>query len=146
MADLLSSTEKSEIESALQNVRDTFARNIIIRIKTRQPASWSQNPFYEKNNPTSSLPSQEELTSHTVSATILYKNDQNQELFDGGGQANLPSSEGQVRIKINSAANELIKNAEHVEIDGILYVLDSDAKVIGPFSAQAYMYYLKREN
>lgn len=146
MSSLLSTEEKSSIQTALQSVRDTFARDIYVYVKTKQSASWSNNPFYGNSAPTSSLEAQTELKKFTYSANIVYQNDQNQEIFDGGGQANLSASEGQVRIKVNSEANEKIKICERIEVDGNLYVTSSDPKAIGPFDAQAYMWYLKREN
>ena len=146
MASILNDTEKAEIQSSLQDVRDTFARDIYVYTKTQQPASWSNNPFYGNSGTTSSLSTQEELTKFTYSANILYENDQDEKLFDGGGQAGLPSSEGRIRIKVNAEANEKIKICERIEVDGNLFVVDSDPKAIGPFSPQAYMWYLKREN
>jgi|14BtaG_2_1085337.scaffolds.fasta_scaffold00444_21 hypothetical protein len=147
MADILSAEEKAAIQAELQNVRDTFARDIYVYVKTKQTASWGNNPFYGNSNPTSSLSSEEELTKFTYEATVLYENNQNQELFDGSAQANLPSSEGTVRIKVStSEANEKIKICERIEIDGDLFVVDSDPKPIGPFSPQAFMWFLKREN
>lgn len=147
MSDLLSSGEKSAIQAALQNVRDTFGQDIHVFVQTKQSADWdNENPFYGGNNPTSSLSSQEELTKFTYKATITYDNNQNEDLFDASAQANLPSSEGRVRIKVNSEANEKIKICERIEIDGNLFIVDSDPKPIGPFSPQAFMWYLKREN
>ena len=59
---------------------------------------------------------------------------------------NLMASEGQVRIKVKSAAYEKIKICSRIEVDDELYVVDGDAKVIGPFDAQFYSISLKREN
>ena len=146
MASILNTAEKAEIQSALQYVRDTFARDIYVYVATKPSVSWNDNPFYGGSSPTSSLSSQEELAKFTYSATILYDNDQNEDLFDASAQANLPSSEGRVRIKVNSEASEKIKICERIEIDGDLFIVDSDPKPIGPFSPQAYMWYLKREN
>ena len=144
MSSLLSDTEKAALQAALTDVHDTFKRDIFVYIKAQKVASFSDNPFYGNGNPTSSLESQEEFTKYTHQARVMYENDQNQELFDGSAQANLPSSEGQVRIKVDSAAHERIKNASKIEIDSTFFVVDSDAKVVGPFDAQYYMYYLKR--
>ncbi len=147
MASLLNSTEKSEIQDALQSVRDTFAQNIYVYVKTQTSAAWNtENPFYSSTNPTSALSSQEQLTKYTYEANVLYENNQPEGLFDAGGQANLVASDGRVRIKVNSEANEKIKICDRIEIDGNLYVVDGDPKGIGPFSPQAFMWYLKRES
>ena len=59
---------------------------------------------------------------------------------------NLVGSEGQIRIKIKSDAYEKIKICSKIEVDGELFVVDGDAKVIGPFDTQFYSVFLKREN
>ena len=59
---------------------------------------------------------------------------------------NLMASEGEVRIKVKSDAYEKIKICSKIEVDDELYVVNGDAKVIGPFNAQFYSIFLKREN
>ena len=59
---------------------------------------------------------------------------------------NLVGSEGQVRIKVKSDAYEKIKICSKIEVDDELFVVDGDAKVIGPFDTQFYSIFLKREN
>ena len=59
---------------------------------------------------------------------------------------NLIASEGEVRIKVKADAYEKIKICAKIEVDDELYVVDGDAKAIGPFDIQFYAISLKREN
>ena len=79
-------------------------------------------------------------------ASLPDENKQKEDIVDGKGQMNLVASEGKVRIKVKSTAYEKIKICSRIEVDGNLYVVDSDPKVVGPFDAQFYSIYLKREN
>ena len=47
--------------------------------------------------------------------------------------------------RLKSAAYEKIKICSRVEVDDDLYIVDSDAKAVGPFDTQFYSIYLKRE-
>jgi hypothetical protein len=59
---------------------------------------------------------------------------------------NLVGSEGQIRVKIKADAYEKLKFCSKIEVDDQLFVIDGDAKIIGPFDAQFYSIFLKREN
>jgi len=148
MASLLTSAEKTAINSALSDVHDTFARDIYVYVKEASsvPAELNYNPLYGRTKNTAKISSETTLTKHTFSARIFYKNEQKEDLIDGNGQMNLVGSEGQVRIKVKSDAYEKIKICSKIEVDDELYIVDGDAKVIGPFDAQFYSIFLKREN
>lgn len=146
MSSLISSEEKTSIQSVFDDLHDTFARDIYVYVKAKQTANWSQNPFYQTSNVSSDLSGEEKFDKFTYTARVQYKNDQNEDVFDASAQAGLSTSEGEVRIKVNNAAKEKIKNCSYIEIDNNLYLLDSDDKGIGPFSIQYYMFYLKRKN
>ena len=146
MSSYLSSGDKAAIQAIFTDLHDTFSRTIYVYVKTKASASWSTNPLYGNNDPSASLSNQETLTKHSYSARVWYADKQKETIYDGGGQTNLPLSEGKLRIKVKSDAYEKIKICERIEVDSILYVLDGDAKVVGPFDAQYYLLYLKREN
>jgi len=148
MASLLTSAEKTAINSALSDIHDTFARDIHVYVKEASsvPAELNYNPLYGRTKNTAKISSETTLTKHTFSARIFYKNEQKEDLIDGNGQMNLVGSEGQVRIKVKSDAYEKIKICSKIEVDDELYIVDGDAKVIGPFDAQFYSIFLKREN
>ncbi len=148
MGSLLTTTEKAAINSAMSDMHDTFARDIYVYVKEASsvPVELNYNPLYGRRKNTAKISSENTLTQYTYSARILYRNDQKEDIIDGNAQMNLIASEGEVRIKVKSAAYEKIKICSKIEIDNELYVVDGDAKVIGPFGAQFYSMSLKREN
>tara|TARA_Y100001937_G_scaffold124052_1_gene188065 strand:- start:31 stop:477 length:447 start_codon:yes stop_codon:yes gene_type:complete len=148
MASLLTDAEKSAINSALSDVHDTFSRNIFVYVKEASsiPAELNFNPLYGRTKNTAKISSEQTLTKHTFPARIFYKNEQREDIIDGNGQMNLIGSEGQIRIKVKSDAYEKIKICSRIEVDNELFIVDGDAKVIGPFDAQFYSIFLKREN
>ena len=148
MASLLTDAEKTAINSALSDVHDTFARNIYIYVEETAsvPVELNYNPLYGRRKNTAKISSEQTLTKYTYSARIFYKNEHKEDIIDGNGQMNLIASEGQVRIKVKSDAYEKIKICSRIEVDDQLYIVDGDAKVIGPFDAQFYSVFLKREN
>ena len=110
------------------------------------PVELNYNPLYGRRKNTAKISSEQTLTKYTYSARIFYKNEHKEDIIDGNGQMNLIASEGQVRIKVKSDAYEKIKICSRIEVDDQLYIVDGDAKVIGPFDAQFYSVFLKREN
>ncbi|HCT52604.1 MAG TPA: hypothetical protein DF712_09100 [Balneola sp.] len=148
MASLLTDAEKSVVQSALSDMHDTFARNIFVYVEETSsvPVELNFNPLYGRRKNTAKISSEQTLTKYTFSARIFYKNEHKEDIVDGNGQMNLMASEGQVRIKVKSDAYEKIKICSRIEVDDQLYIVDGDAKVIGPFDAQFYSIFLKREN
>tara|TARA_B100000212_G_C27306071_1_gene503673 strand:- start:191 stop:637 length:447 start_codon:yes stop_codon:yes gene_type:complete len=148
MASLLTDAEKTAINSALSDVHDTFARDIYVYVKETSsvPVELNYNPLYGRRKDAAKISSEETLKRYTYSARIFYKNEQKEDILDGNGQMNLIGSEGQIRIKVKSDAYEKIKICSKLEVDGELFIVDGDAKVIGPFDAQFYSIFLKREN
>jgi|TARA_R100000479_G_scaffold165668_1_gene105095 hypothetical protein len=148
MASLLTDAEKTAINSALSDVHDTFSRTIYVYVEEAStvPAELNYNPLYGRTKNAAKISSETTLTRHSFSARIYYKNEQNEDIIDGNGQMSLLASEGQVRIKVKSDAYEKIKICSKIEVDDQLYIVDGDPKVIGPFDAQFYSIFLKREN
>jgi|TARA_R100001082_G_scaffold35783_1_gene18725 hypothetical protein len=148
MASLLTDAEKTAINSALSDVHDTFARNIYVYVEETSsvPVELNYNPLYGRRKDAAKISSEQTLTKYTYAARVFYKNEQKEDILDGNGQMNLIGSEGEVRIKVKSDAYEKIKICSKIEIDDQLFVVDGDAKVIGPFDAQFYSIFLKREN
>ena len=149
MASLLTDAEKTDLQSALSDVHDTFALDIYIYVEeggATAPAELNFNPLYGRKKDATKISSDTSLTKYTYAARIFYENKQKEEVVDAKGQMNLIASDGKVRIKVKSAAYEKIKICSRIEVDDNLYVVDSDAKVVGPFDAQFYSIYLKREN
>ena len=148
MASLLTAAEKSAVQSALSDMHDTFARDIYVYVKETSsvPVELNYNPLYKRRKDVSKISSENTLTQYTYSARISYKPEQKEDIIDGNGQMNLIASEWQVRVKVKGDAYEKNKICSRIEVDNQLYIVDGDAKVIGPFDAQFYSISLKREN
>lgn len=149
MPSLLTSAQKQEIQSALSEVHDTFARDIYVYVEKRvstRPASFNYNPLYGRAKDSARTNSQTELVKHTVQARVTYAPNQGESVVDAGAQFNLTASSGRVRIKVDEEGFNKVKDSIKIEIDDILFVVDSDAKNVGPFSTQYYTVFLKREN
>tara|TARA_B100000945_G_scaffold271818_1_gene233957 strand:- start:699 stop:1145 length:447 start_codon:yes stop_codon:yes gene_type:complete len=148
MASLLTDAEKTAINSALSDVHDTFARNIYVYVEETAsvPVELNYNPLYGRRKDVAKISSEQTLTKYTYAARIYYKNEQKEDILDGNGQLSLMASEGQIRIKVKSDAYEKIKICSKIEVDNELFIVDGDAKIIGPFDAQFYSIFLKREN
>ena len=96
MASLLTATEKAGIQSALDDIHDTFARDIYIFVKEAStvPVELNFNPLYGRKADTSQISSNIELTKYTYSARIYYEDKQSEELVDGKAEMNLVASMG----------------------------------------------------
>ena len=149
MASLLTSSQKTAIQSALSEVHETFARDIYVYIEKQvatRPASLNYNPLYGRAKDTGKVNSETELVKNTVQARVSYAPNQEESIVDAGAQFNLKASHGKVRIKVDSDGYGKIKDCTRIEIDDVLFIVDSDAKNVGPFSTQYYTVFLKREN
>jgi len=151
MASILSDAEKKQIQLELDNVRDTFFREIYVYIRkaTESPNQITAdfNPLYgSKKETTRHTTSRNTLEKIAIQAVVKYENFQDEDVVDAQSQMNLAASRGKVRLKVKKDAYEKLKIASRVEVDDSLYSLDSDAKHIGPFDSQYYQVNLKREN
>jgi len=149
MASLLTSAQKSAIQSALADVHETFARDIYVYIEKQiatKPSTLNYNPLYGRTKDAAKVSSQTELVKHTVKARVSYSPNQGESIVDAGGQFNLTASHGKVRIKVDSDGYAKVQDATRIEIDDILFIVDTDAKNVGPFSTQYYTVFLKRES
>jgi hypothetical protein len=152
MASLLTDAEKKLIQSQLDDVRDTFFRDVYVYIKRSNIDSINDvpldfNPLYSSPKQTTTHnTSRQNLEKFTIQAVVKYENNQDDSVVDARSQMNLSGSEGRVRLKVKKEAYEKLKIASRVEVDGDLYALEGDAKHIGPFDSQYYQVNLKREN
>lgn len=145
MASLFTTAEKSSIESCLQDVHDTFARDIYAFVEEAQSvgSNTNYNSLYKRNTTTARVVTDKILTKYTVSARIFYpKQNDEEEMRD----INLPSAEMLCRIKVTAADAETINKASVIEVDGENYSVISDTKAIGPFRVLTdfMQIYLKR--
>tara|TARA_R100000008_G_scaffold81896_1_gene65580 strand:- start:4855 stop:5313 length:459 start_codon:yes stop_codon:yes gene_type:complete len=151
MGDLISASDKSDMEAAIEDVHDTFARNITI-YKNKKEVFVATNPVFEtsynalynklKNSPTT----RNTVSKYTVKARVQYRPLQNEEDEGGiGAQVNVQWGVGELRLKLNATAYADFKFATKIEIDGIIWRIVTDASRAGLFTPQYYVLYLERD-
>ena len=145
---LIDSSMRDNIRSALEDVHETFAREIKIfkrKAEVFVATTSTYNALYARlKNEKKPLHQVEEFT---VKARIDYIDRQEKSALSGmNAQVNVALPEGMVRLKIDEEGFTHLKTASRVEIDGDLYELISDSAKTGPFSVHYYVMYLKRKD
>ena len=137
------------IRAALEDVHETFSRDIVIfKRKTEafvSSSSSTYNALYARlKNEQKTLG---KVTQTTVKARIDYVDRQEKSTISGvNAQVNLSLPDGSVRLKVDASGHSLLKKSTRVEIDNQLYELISDSSKTGPFSVQYYIMYFKRKD
>lgn len=153
MPNLIPAGDKSDMEAAIRDVHDTFARSIIIYknkkeifVATNPVFESSYNALYEKlNNPTSTS-TRNVVTKITVKARVQYRTVQDESNEGGiGAQVNVQWGSGELRLKLDQEGYEAFKFATKIEIDGIIWRIVTDASRAGLFTPQFYVLYLERD-
>jgi hypothetical protein len=146
---LVNSDMRKKIRAALEDVHETFAREVtIFKRKTESfvaSTSSTYNALYNRlKNEQKTLG---KVTQLKVKARIDYIDRQEKANVSGiNAQVNVTIPDGSVRLKIDSAGHTALKTSQKVEIDGQLYELISDSAKTGPFSVQYYVMYFKRKD
>jgi len=151
MGDLISAGDKADMEAAIVNVHDTFARNITI-FKNKTEVFVATNPVFEssynalynklKNSPTT----RNQVSKSVVKARVQYRQIQEEEDEGGiGAQVNVQFGVGELRLKLDATAYADLKFATKIEIDGVIWRIVTDASRAGLFSPQYYVLYLERD-
>ena len=151
MADLVSASDKSDMERAIVDVHDTFARDITI-YKNKKEVFVATNPVFKstynalynklKNSPTT----RNTVSKYTVKARIQYRPIQDKEDEGGiGAQVNVQWGVGELRLKLTETAYSDFRFATKIEIDGVIWRIVTDASRAGLFSPQYYVLYLERD-
>jgi hypothetical protein len=148
MASLLTSLERQAVNSALQDMHDTFSKTIYVYVQERKsvPSNTNFNPLYGRHTDQSESQLNFVLTKYEYKASDYYNSNQEESIVDFGAQTNLKSSEGLVRIKVGKDAIEKIKICSKIEINNVLYLIASDLKLEDQINENFYLVYLKREN
>lgn len=140
---------RGKIRAALEDVHETFSRDIVI-FKRKTEAfvssnSSTYNALYARlKNEQKTLG---KVTQTTVKARIDYVDRQEKSTISGvNAQVNLSLPDGSVRLKVDASGHSLLKKSTRVEIDNQLYELISDSSKTGPFSVQYYIMYFKRKD
>jgi|TARA_A200000159_G_scaffold146005_1_gene152019 hypothetical protein len=140
---------RQEVRAALENVHETFSREItIFKRKTESFVATTDSTY---NALYSRLKNQQgglsKVSQTKIKARIDYIDRQERAPIAGlNAQVNVPLPDGSVRLKIDEAGYKILKQSSSVEIDGRLYELMSDSAKTGPFSVQYFIMYFKRKD
>ena len=143
---LISDTQKNTIKSIIDDIHETFARNITVFEEGRKvliAASPEFNGVYGRTGATSSSVTKT-VVSHTLKARIKYINAREQNLADGNiaSQTDIDLIEGSVRITVDATGFEILKEAKRCEFEGRKYTINSKGNPTGIFGPQYYHFYL----
>jgi hypothetical protein len=140
----ISAAQKSFINSAMDNIHETFAREITIimnPIVVVISTSPSYNSFYKRDLDKTNY---SDLTpqSFTFKARIKYISN-TQGVFPGTlDQQKVIYPTGSVQVKVQYDAYVKLKEARKVDLDGRRYSIASDYKPVGMFGPQYYSFLL----
>jgi|TARA_R110002153_G_scaffold70882_3_gene185897 hypothetical protein len=143
---LISDSQKNTISAIIDDIHETFARNITVYEEGEKiliSASSEFNGIYGKTAD-GSRSTQKTIVSHTVKARIKYINAREQNLSDGNinSQIEIDLIEGSVRITVNADGFVLLKEAKRCEFEGRKYTIASKGNPTGIFGPQYYHFYL----
>lgn len=147
MAGFLSQNQKNNIKSIIDQIHDTFSREItVFKIGQRVAISSSQNynALYRQQSSNTSTTE----VSQTFQARIKYVEMSEELLQDSSsnarsaGQDKIILPTGTVKIKVNLEGYEYVREAKRVELDGRRFSIKSDGKPLGMFGPQYYEFIL----
>ena len=153
MGDLISASDKADLEAAIDDVHDTFARQITIYknkkeifVATNPVFESSYNALYQKLKNPATTATKNVVTKLKVKARVQYRTLQDESNEGGiGAQVNVQWGSGELRIKLAKPGYEAFKFATKIEIDGIVWRVVTDASRAGLFTPQYYVLYLERD-
>jgi hypothetical protein len=148
MANLISDEQRAYLESMIDNMHDTFARDIVVnREATKVIISTDPNYNFLYKNVNGDFTKSTKYTAQykTLKARILYEDKQREQNFDGevDSQIKVNRPMGQVRIKLNKEGYDYFKGAKRVDLDGMRFYIDSTVRPHGLFSPKYYTFYLR---
>ena len=144
---LISASERVALNAAMEDIHETFAREITVFKEASQIViitDPSFNPLYNTAGQTTSYVNTP--VYKTFKVRIQYNDDIGKKYWSESGlasQIKLEAVVGSVRIKIKSEDYEYIKDGRRFDVDGKRFVLNSTFKPHGLFDNQFYTLYLK---
>ena len=153
MANLIPPGDKSDMEIAIADIHDTFARPITIYknkteifVATNPVFESSYNALYQKLKNPQKTSTKNTVTKTTVKARVQYRYEQSESDEGGvGAQINVQWGTGELRLKLDQTGYKQFKFATKIEIDGIVWRIVTDASRAGLFTPQYYVLYLERD-
>ena len=143
MASLLTSLQKAALQTAFEDLHDTFARDIYIFKEAKNIAistNSNYNPIYDRNSSLSQTITKE-VQKKSFKARIMYNTDRAEPYLAApeiDSQLKLKVPDGTVRIKIDKGGYEYIKEAKRIEFDGRRFSIESDIRPHGLFEPTYY--------
>ena len=147
MASLLTQAEKDTCNAAMDDLHDTFARDVTVfkdAVVTVSTPSQSFNTIYGNAGATTSKTYTPQ--SSTVSARILYGKDYSTDYFansQSDSQLKIFLPEGQVRMIFKASDYATVSEAKRIEFDDQKFAINSDFRAHGVFGVKFYTIYLK---
>lgn len=137
MPSLISEFRQNSIEAVLQNLHDTFSKEITV-YKNAQGICVSSSPTYNSiygdKGPTQSI--EYETISKTFMARIYFVKSDQEFFYNGrglnGSNDKLILPQGFVKIIVDKEAFLFIKEARKVEFDGVVYSIRSAGNHANP--------------
>lgn len=146
MASLITSAEKSALNSVMNSVHDTFSRLITVykdAAQTVTTQSTSFNSIYGNAGATTSITYTPQ--SSQIYAAILYARRFDEDYFadQQDSQLKIKMQEGRIRVKVKASDYSTVKDGKRFEFDGQQFFRDSDFRAHGLFDVQFYTFYVK---
>ena len=147
MASLLTAAEKTTCNNAMDDLHDTFARDVTVykdAAVTVSSPSQSYNTIY--GNAGATTPITYTPQSSTVSARILYGKNYTEDYFSSSqsnSQLKIFLPEGEVRMIIKAADYSTVSEAKRIQFDNQIFAVYSDFRAHGVFGVKFYTLYLK---
>ena len=144
---LISASERTALNAVIDDVHETFAREITVFKEASQIVIITDpnfNPLYNTAGQTTSYVNTP--VYKTVKVRIYYNNDIDKKYWSESGlasQIKLEAVVGSVRIKMRADDYDYIKDARRFDLDGKRFVLNSSFRPHGLFDNQYYTLYLK---
>jgi hypothetical protein len=144
---LISDAQKTAIKAIIDDIHETFARTITVYEEGERvliAASSTYNGIYGKTQGGSSSVSRT-VVSHTLKARIKYIEAKEENLADGqiNSQLDISLINGSVRIAVDGAGYDILREAKRCEFEGRKYEIVSKGQPTGIFGPQYYYFFLK---
>ena len=147
MASLLTTAEKATCNNAMDDLHDTFARDVTVykdaEVTVSSP-SQSYNTIY--GNAGATTPITYTPQSSTVSARLLYGKNYTDDYFassQSNSQLKIFLPEGEVRMIIKASDYSTLAAAKRIQFDNQKFAINSDFRAHGVFGVKFYTLYLK---
>jgi len=148
MANLINSSLRLALESAIDSVHETFARDIFYW-KTPQEIYLTEdvnyNPFYGKPPETLERISE----SGVMKGRVMYNKDQKLEesvRSTEKQQVRIDQDKGVVRVKLRNQDAAIMKDAVNINFDGFDFEIDRSVRPHGLFDPKYRTFYLQVKN